>query len=100
MSCGSQRDVSEKWISDRAHSSEECVREIAQRYISEVWIRGLGQRAGSVRGTNQIKGSDRQVRESGQIKRFWMREKGQRDRSNRHQITIVITKIMINRGVR
>ena len=92
--------MSEKWMSDRARSSEECVREIAQRYISEVWVRRLGQRVRSVRGTDQIKGSDRQVRESVQMKRFWIREKGQRDRSNRHQIKIVIMKIMTNRGVR
>ena len=92
--------MSEKWMSDRARSSEECVREIAQRYISKAWIRGLGQRTGSVRGTDLIKGSDGQVRESVQMKRFWIREKGQRDRSNRHQIKIVIMKIMTNRGVR
>ena len=52
-----------------AQSSEKCVRN-----STEVRIRGMGQRFGlegqrarSVRGTDQRKGSDRQVRENGQM---------------------------------
>ena len=33
--------MSEKWISGTAQTSEKFVRGITQRYVSEIWVRGV-----------------------------------------------------------